>query len=92
MRIIRIRIQIGHDITLCKKLKTLFNIYFGGEGEKQKKPPNKGDEKEFPEGKNLKQDIKGEHKTYKEMKRRYKTKLRMLRSFDKLTLAQKTEI
>lgn len=31
-----------------------------------KNPPSKWDEKEFPEGRKLKQGIKSNHKTYKE--------------------------
>lgn len=49
-------------------MQTLFNVYIGGEGKKQKKTPNSRDEKKFP-GENLKQVIRGKHKTYKEWKR-----------------------
>lgn len=51
-----------------KKCKHYWMFTLGERGRNKKKTPNSRDEKEFP-GENLKQVIRGKHKTYKEWRR-----------------------
>lgn len=101
MRSPRIRIQVRNDITLCKKIQTLLNVYTGREGEKQK-TPNNGDEKYSQTVETLNKLLRVSTKSMKNGKeiliskeksasiiRRYKTKLRMVRNLVKPKLAQK---